>query len=57
MMVSHIIEQHKLNALERRRRRACVLSVEQAVRIASICFSRGPGGCVCAVMMMIKPAW
>ena len=31
--------------------------VEQAVRIASICFNRGPSGCVCSVMMMIKPAW
>jgi hypothetical protein len=31
--------------------------VEQAVRIAGMCFSRGPSGCVCAVMMLIKPAW
>lgn len=31
--------------------------VEQALKISGICFSRGVAGCVCAVMMMIKPAW
>ena len=31
--------------------------IEQAVRIASTCFSRGPSGCVCVIMMLIKPAW
>jgi hypothetical protein len=35
-----------------------VFVVEQAVRIGSICFgNRGPSGCICAIMMLIKPAW
>ena len=55
-MVSESAEQHCLCVLARRRL-ACMFAVEQAVRIASICFSRGPSGCVCAIMMMIKPAW
>jgi len=35
----------------------CTLAVEQAFKIAQICFAKGPAGCVCTIMMMIKPAW